>query len=159
MTRTPKPDRAPESPDLDGIATHRLGAIEQRYTSQRRALVTALRDAGRPVSIADLLGADGSFVQSSLYRNLVVLEQAGLVIRVMAQDDFVRYELSEDLVDHHHHLICTTCSRIDDFAISIDDEHELLKALERRAKRAGFVVSGHRLDLVGTCANCNAANL
>ena len=78
---------------------------------------------------------------------------------VMINNIFAQFVANEIVVGHHHHLICTTCSRIDDFAISIDDEHELLKALGRRAKRAGFVVSGHRLDLVGTCANCNAANL
>ncbi len=142
---------------LDAIAAERLAAIEQRYTSQRRALVNALQQAGRPVSIADLLDANKSFVQSSLYRNLVVLEQAQLVIRVVAHDDFAHYELGEELIDHHHHLICTTCGRIDDFEISSDDEHELLKALQRSAKRAGFSVSGHRLDLVGTCATCKAA--
>ncbi len=144
--------------DLDTIAGERLAAIDQRYTSGRQALMTALRLAGRPLSIAELLDSNRSFVQSSIYRNLVVLEQAKLVARVVAHDDLARYELGEDLVDHHHHLMCTTCGRIDDFEITIEDEHELLKALKRSARRAGFAVEGHRLDLVGVCKECRATS-
>ena len=53
-----------------------------------------------------------------MYRNLVVLEQAGVVRRVTSTDDFARYELAEDLTEHHHHLICSSCGTVDDFTAS-----------------------------------------
>ena len=34
--------------------------------------------------------------QSSAYRNLAVLEQAGVIRRVITDDDFARFELDED---------------------------------------------------------------
>jgi Fe2+ or Zn2+ uptake regulation protein len=52
---------------------------------------------------------------SSIYRNLVVLEQAGAVTRYPgAGGGHARYELSEELVGHHHHLVCSRCGRIED---------------------------------------------
>ena len=46
-----------------------------------------------------------------------MLEQAGVVHRVVATDEFTRYELAEDLTEHHHHLICSSCGAVADFTI------------------------------------------
>ena len=40
-----------------------------------------------------------SLAQSSAYRNLVVLEQAGAVNRIVTADDFARFELAQDLTE------------------------------------------------------------
>ena len=63
--------------------------------------------------------------QSSAYRNLAVLERAGVVHRIVTSDEFARYELAEDLTHHHHHLICSTCGGVTDFEVSDAVEHEL----------------------------------
>ncbi|MBW3645513.1 MAG: transcriptional repressor, partial [Actinobacteria bacterium] len=124
--------------DLHATTAARLGAVQQRYTPKRRALVDILADAGQPLAIPDILTRGASLAQSSVYRNLVVLEQAGVVRRVVSTDDYARYELAEDLTEHHHHLICSSCGSIDDFTASSGFERTVAKALVEIAKDTGF---------------------
>ena len=141
--------------ELHTTATARLRADGQRYTAQRRAIVTLLEAIDQPLTIPQLLGRQPGLAQSSAYRNLAVLERAGVVHRIVTSDEFARYELAEDLTHHHHHLICSSCGEVTDFEVSPTMETALEAALARVAKRAGFSVGTHRLDLVGTCAGCS----
>lgn len=141
--------------DLHTTATARLRADGQRYTAQRQAIVTLLAALDQPLTIPQLLGRQPGLAQSSAYRNLAVLERAGVVHRIVTSDEFARYELAEDLTHHHHHLICSSCGEVTDFEVSPTMETALEAALARVAKRAGFRVGTHRLDLVGTCAGCS----
>ena len=140
--------------DLHATAASRLRADGQRYTRNRRTLVEALDESDRPVSIPELLGGRRDLAQSSAYRNLAVLERAGVVRRIVTSDEFARYELAEDLTEHHHHLICSVCGAVTDFTVPTDVEQALDKALARVARSASFVIDAHRLDLVGICAMC-----
>lgn len=140
--------------DLHATATSRLQADGQRYTSRRRALVELLAEVDQPRTIPQLLEQRRDLAQSSAYRNLAVLERAGVVHRVVTTDEFARYELAEDLTEHHHHLICARCGDVVDFTVPTEVEHEIESALAKVAKRAGFHTTGHRLDLVGVCAGC-----
>lgn len=142
------------STDVHELAAVRLRAHEQRYTRSRRAIVDALATAGAPLSIPQLLERDRSLAQSSTYRNLTELEQAGVVHRIVTADEFSRYELAEGLAAHHHHLICSHCGDVRDFTVSPALEAELGRALDRIAGEHGFAADHHRLDLVGTCAGC-----
>ena len=74
--------------ELHATVEERLRAVGQRYTANRRALVDALVRARGPVSIGDLLVGRRALPQSSAYRNLAVLEQAGVIRRVITDDDF-----------------------------------------------------------------------
>lgn len=141
--------------ELDELVIARLRAAEQRYTRGRRRIIDALREHQGPMTIPQILDTDGRLAQSSVYRNLVILEEVGVVTRIVTSDDFARYELAEDITDHHHHhLICTTCGGVVDFSLQPKVEAELERALRHAAKRSSFAVDGHRLDLVGTCADC-----
>ena len=142
------------SSDLHEIAASRLRQTDQRYTKNRRAIVTALAASDRPVSIPELLSARKGLPQSSAYRNLGLLEEAGVVRRVLGGGEFARYELAEDLTEHHHHFICSTCGAVEDFTLSADIETTVERALKRAARRSQFEGIHHRLDLVGVCAHC-----
>jgi len=143
--------------DLHGIAAQRLAVLGQRYTTGRQRIVRQFDGADRPLSIPDLLKADGDLVQSSLYRNLTVLEQAGVVHRVVTTGDFARYELAEDLTDHHHHhLICSGCGLVDDIVVPDAIEKSVEQFLRRVSRKQGFKPSSHRLDVIGLCAACAA---
>jgi Fur family transcriptional regulator, ferric uptake regulator len=131
-----------------------MRAVDQMYTSGRRELVELLVGLGRPATIPDLLETRPKLTQSSVYRNLAVLEEFGVVQKVVSSDDRARYELSEDLMGHHHHLICSTCGRVDDFVVPTQAERDLEAILERAVHATGFQPSGHRLDIVGICATC-----
>ncbi len=141
--------------DLHATAASRLRDDGQRYTTQRRALVDLLVTVDQPLTIPQLLERQPGLAQSSAYRNLAVLERAGVVHRIVTSDEFARYELTEDLTHHHHHLICSSCGDVTDFEVSATVEQELESALRSVARRTGFHVRTHRLDLVGTCARCS----
>jgi len=150
---------AHDHPHIDpaGLAhevASRLATVGQRLTGTRRAIVEALAHAEKPLSIPEILSAGPGLAQSSVYRNLAVLERAGAVTRVVTTDEWARFELSEALTGHHHHLVCSRCGAVDDVRIPDDIESDLDRALEILAQRAGFQLQHHRLDLVGVCSAC-----
>lgn len=140
--------------DVDDEVAGLLRRADQRYTNGRRRLVAVLQSGGGPLTITQILAADTSLPQSSVYRNLTILEEVGAVTRIVTRDDFARYELAEHLTGHHHHLICGECGDVADFALDNRTESSLDKALHRAAAEAGFDIEAHRLDLLGTCADC-----
>lgn len=132
-----------------------LRSGEHRYTTGRQRVIAALHAAGAPVTIPQILDVEPSLAQSSAYRNLAILEEVGAVERIVTHDDHARYELAETLTDdHHHHLICTTCGAVTDFELPPRIERTLDEAFAASAKAANFRIDGHRLDLVGACADC-----
>ncbi len=139
---------------MHATAGDRLRNDHQRYTSGRRLIVAALAAADGPLSINDLLQACTGLAQSSAYRNLTVLERAGVVRRFVGPDDFARYELAEQLTEHHHHLVCERCGRVTDFVMPDDLEGDLGARLRGVAERYDFDAFDHQLDLVGVCARC-----
>jgi Fur family ferric uptake transcriptional regulator len=134
---------------------HRLAGAGQRYSPVRRAIVTALAEADRPRSVADLVAAVAGLAVSSAYRNLGVLGDVGAVERVAAGDDAGRYELAEAVTEqHHHHLVCTGCGLVLDYEPPAALERQVVIGLDAVARRSGFTPESHRLDLFGRCADC-----
>ncbi len=140
--------------ELDETIVNRLHVDRQRYTPSRRSIVHELERSDRPMSIPELLAAHDGLAQSSAYRNLAVLERAGVVRRIVTHDDFARYELAEDLTEHHHHLVCTTCGIVEDVTLPAPVETVLDDCLQEIADAHGFTGADHQLELIGTCARC-----
>jgi Fe2+ or Zn2+ uptake regulation protein len=143
-----------EAADIAQHVATKLDEIGQRFTSGRRMIVESLTAAQRPLSIPEILETTTGLAQSSAYRNLTVLENAGVVVRVITTDEWARFELSEDITGHHHHMVCSVCGAVDDVRIPDSIEHELDSALSKVASKAGFVMAHHRLDVVGVCKEC-----
>jgi len=141
--------------DLHRDVADRLARVEQRYTSRRRALVDVLARAGRPVTIGDIAELEPELPRSSVYRNLVDLEAAGVVSRIQAIDTFARYELAEELTGHHHHLVCLGCGAVEDMSPPAALERSVARAIVELASSDGFTVQSHRLDLLGLCNACS----
>lgn len=144
----------PSLHDLDVEVARRVGRAGHRYTANRQALVRILAQADRPLTTAEVVGRGRGLPQSSVYRNLSVLEGARVVQRIAGGDGFTRFELAEDLAGHHHHLICTDCGIVADFTVPGPVEQRLESALVEAAAAAGFRAEHHRLDLVGRCSDC-----
>lgn len=141
--------------DLHAEAERRLSAIDSRYTSGRRALVEVFARTGRPMSLSEVMAADNRLVQSSAYRNLAVLEEAGVVRRIVTADDRTRYELAESITGrHHHHLICAVCGKVEDFVVSAAVEAAIEAELAAVARKRRFDAVAHQVDLTGRCADC-----
>ncbi len=132
-----------------------LARVEQRYTPGRRAIIDVLAAADRPLTVPEILAAAGPVVpQSSAYRSLTVLTEAGAVRRVAGTDELGRFELAEDLSGHHHHLHCVECGTVADVPALPRLERALDAAAQVASEQTGFDVIEHRIDLVGRCSGC-----
>jgi Fur family transcriptional regulator, ferric uptake regulator len=145
--------------DIDDIALHRLRKDGQRLTTGRQLILRTLQDAAGPITIPTILRLQPSLAQSSVYRNLSVLEHAGLVSKISMGDEHAHYELGEEITNnHHHHLMCTSCGSVSDVTLPASAERSLDKALREAANGAAFELHQHRLDLLGRCAECVTNN-
>lgn len=132
-----------------------LEQVGQRYTPGRRVLVDALAGAGKPVSLPELLQLLPGTPQSSAYRNLAVLTEAGAVQRLPSTDEFGRFELAEALTGHHHHhLQCTACGGVTDVELAKNLEDVLRRTESDLATRTGFTVTSHLVSFEGVCLRC-----
>lgn len=140
--------------DLHSVVERRLRLIDQRYTTGRRAIVDLLVSAGHPVTIGDIAERLPGLPRSSAYRHLTDLHSAGLVRRVTANDEFTRFELAEDLTEHHHHLLCVSCGKVIDVTLPAGFEQQAAAAIRALADAEGFQAHSHRLDVLGMCSAC-----
>ncbi len=146
--------------DVHALAATCLSVAAQRYTTNRRQLVEILHRSSGPLTIAGILAVESGLPQSSAYRNLTILEEAGVVQRIATSDDHARFELSEMITgQHHHHLICDRCGMIFDVTLPAELEEALEASLSAQASAMGFVGDHHRVDLVGTCAECEQSSV
>lgn len=136
--------------------SERLADDGQRYTDNRRELVDVLVGEGQPMTIPEILERRTELAQSSVYRNLTVLEKAKVVTKVVTNSEWGRYELAEDLMGHHHHLICSGCGLVRDIELPARLERSISAVLVELGDTNGFVIEEHRLDLVGRCESCAA---
>lgn len=144
------------APSVHDAVASRLAQVDQRYTPLRRALVETLAVTPRPLTVPEIVAAAPQLPQSSAYRNVTVLMEAGVVRRVAGADDHGRFELAEEISGHHHHLVCMTCGSVEDVSPSPALERALRAMAGTVAAEQGFLIDEHRLDLVGTCAACRA---
>lgn len=139
---------------LHELVEARLRRADLRYTSGRRAIVELLASAGHPVSISDIAAELPDVPRSSAYRHLVDLQGARVVRRIAAEDEFARFELAEDLTEHHHHLLCVTCGGVIDVTPTPAFERVVAKMVQELAAQRGFRPIAHALDVIGHCASC-----
>jgi Fur family transcriptional regulator, ferric uptake regulator len=133
-------------------ANERLRATGRRSGAARAAVVDLLADESCCLSAQELharLRAGGAAVGvASVYRALDQLAALGLVQRVDVGDGIARYERAVG-EDHHHHVVCHDCGKVEPFA-----DESLEHAITLATNRLGYDVSGHELVLRGACADC-----
>ncbi len=85
---------------------------------------------------------------ATVYRTMKLLTDEGLAIERQFGDGQTRFEnVPED--GHHDHIICIKCSKIAEF------HNEKIEELqEETAKKLGFKVLRHKLELYGYCSDC-----
>lgn len=88
--------------------------------------------------------------RATVYRTLSLLEEMGLVRKVIHGERHRHYEAVLPR-RHHDHLICARCGRIVEFR-----EPEIERLQEEVARRHGFEIVGHTLEIVGICPKCRA---
>lgn len=132
-----------------------------RFTQPRKIILDVLDGT------TDHLSAEDIFMKvhptypniglTTVYRNLEVLEEMGIIGKFHFGDGRHRYELvqSPKKPGHHHHLICTGCKQIIDYDDFVDKEVEFLEKVELALSlRHDFQITGHMIQFYGICRTC-----
>jgi Fur family ferric uptake transcriptional regulator len=132
-----------------------------RLTVSREAILDTLSKTSKHLSAEDIYFTVHkkypNIGLTTVYRTLELLVQSGLIFKFDFGDGRARYELSEGLHNkpHHHHLVCTNCSRVIDYTDFIDEEIELLNRTEKElSKKFNFKITNHLIQFYGLCDKC-----
>ncbi len=121
-----------------------------KATSERLSILEVLDKAKKPLSIKEIrekLRSDAAD-QATIYRTIESLRKNNVVRTVNFEHDHNHYELVD--TNHHHHIICEKCGRVED--ISKCDTTNLEKQV---ARTSGFTkISHHSLEFFGLCKSC-----
>jgi Fur family transcriptional regulator, ferric uptake regulator len=132
---------------LRGAGYHRGGA--------RDAVIDLLAGQSCALSaqeIDDRLRSERRAVgRASVYRALEQLAELRLVARVEVGDGIARYEPNHPGGEHHHHVVCERCGRIQAF-----EDPDLESAIHSLSRRLSFDVGEHDVVLRGECAECRS---
>lgn len=121
-----------------------------RQTKQREAILSLLRSA-RSHPTADQVYDEvrkevPNISKGTVYRNLKVLQQMGLISEISLNGSLSRFEAKRE---SHYHFRCERCGRVFDLDEPVNQELD-----QRIAKRTGFVVTHHQTDFRGLCRDC-----
>jgi len=137
------------------VALERLRRESGRTGAARQVVVDFLGRQDCCVSaqeIHDAVRAGGARLGiASVYRTLEGLGELGLVQRVDLGDGISRYERIDPTGDHHHHLVCDDCGKVEPF-----EDPALEAAIVGVAGGKGYDVAAHDVVLRGSCGACQA---
>ena len=125
----------------------------KRITHQRRILVDHVFQRHDHFDADELIlnlaqQSDSSKVsRPTVYRTLNELVDAGLLRRMTFNGRSV-YEHDYGYPQHDH-MICDKCGELIEF-----HNDEISELIEKIASADGFLRTGHRLEVYGTCENC-----
>jgi len=94
-----------------------------------------------------LLSEDEDIGLATVYRVLTQFEAAGLVTRHHFEGGNSVFELATG--DHHDHIMCIKCGRVDEFTDEIIEVRQ-----NQIAEKLGYELTDHALYLYGFCPNC-----
>jgi Fur family ferric uptake transcriptional regulator len=127
-----------------------------KYTPERKRILEAACSMDNHFEADDLyltLRKSGGrrISRATVYRTLPLLEESGLIRRVIFIDKHTHYEQVYDHL-HHEHLICLKCGKIIEFY-----RQSLEDALDDIARENRFTPVAHKLEITGYCDDCSRA--
>ncbi len=132
--------------DLE-LIIQRLGLRGHRVTGSRRRVLDALLAAPAHFTVDDVLQRTDGVGRATVFRTMKLLQDLNVVCRVMMEDGSLHYRISAR--GHHHHLVCRSCGRVEDFATC--DVSTLVRELSSSTE---YEIEGHWLEVYGRCQNC-----
>ena len=136
--------------DLDNIIKN-LKSSGFRMTKARRSIIGHFFDSKLPLSPFDLLKilkikSHISPDKTTVYRELEFLKKKKIIKEIhLETEKEKRYEINRE---HHHHVVCKKCEKIEDIEIGKNLEKKILQ------KIPNFINLEHSLEFYGICLNC-----
>jgi Fur family peroxide stress response transcriptional regulator len=119
-------------------------------TIQRRVVLNALLDRDDHPTVdqlfEDVKGRMPGVSRTTIYRALETLVELGLARRTNHFEASARFDGN---TDHHHHLVCRRCNRVEDI-----DHPSLKKFTPPSLGNIAFEVLDYSIHLEGLCAEC-----
>ena len=129
-------------------------SARQRKTRQLEAVLSAVRGMTDFQSAADIftkLHLNRTPVGlATVYRNLAALAEDGVLDTVKSADGTTLYRECESS-EHHHHLVCRSCGKTEEFHLK-----GLEETLNEMGREMGFSALRHTVELTGLCPQCSA---
>ena len=123
-----------------------------KRTAQRDLILDVFLRTEEHLSSEDLYRLvqkeDRSIGQTTVYRTLKLLTDAGLAREVRFGDGRTRYEHNYKH-QHHDHMICTECGKLIEFFSA-----ELEAIQDAMAAKYRFEPTNHSLRIFGICVDC-----
>jgi Fur family peroxide stress response transcriptional regulator len=124
--------------------------MNRRETKQREAILRILRNTRSHPTAGHIYGEVRKDIpnvsKGTVYRNLQVLQEMGLVAELNLNGTVSRFEAKQE---DHYHFRCEKCGRVSDIDMPVD------KDLDHEAeKRTGLKISSHQLEFHGLCKEC-----
>ena len=133
-----------------------LATLEEKLKSQGHSMTTVRKTVfmslldKEPQTMAEIANSLKDTVdRASVYRSIALFEELGIVERLQLGWKY-KIELSDSFAAHHHHITCTSCGRVQAFEESSVIEFEL----KQLANEAGFLETGHQVEIRGICTQC-----
>ena len=138
--------------DAFAVFKERLKRQGFKSTAQRDDIARVFFDARRHISVEELYRevkrVNPRIGYATVYRTMKLLKDHGLASESHFHDGEARYESALE-AHHHDHMICVNCGKIDEFS------EAKIEALQGEvARRSGFRITGHKLELYGLCKAC-----
>ena len=125
-----------------------------KATRQRELIARAFFATNTHISAEALYrrvsGRDRRIGLVTVYRTLKLLKEAGLAHERQFGEGRALFEHASS-ERHHDHMICTHCGKITEF-----ENCEIEELQEQVARRFGFTLQDHKLELYGRCKDCRA---
>lgn len=133
-----------------GSLVERLRSAGFRVTTARRALLAALVSSSEHVTADDLTARVQAWHpdvhESTIYRCLEALEDAGLVEHTHLGHGRAIYHLSDDA---HQHLVCESCGHVVEVPDSV-----FTPLADAVRDDYGFILAAKHFALAGRCSSC-----
>jgi Fur family transcriptional regulator, ferric uptake regulator len=133
-----------------------LDVAGYRLTGPRRAVADLIADYDGHFTAAELETAARErglgVSRATLFRALELLTELHVVERLDLPSGEHAYVPCRRT--HHHHLVCSRCGRVAEV-----EDCGIADAVAEIARRSGFKIDSHRLELFGLCRHCQAKAL
>lgn len=133
-------------------AENRMKKCGHRASVTRDVLIDILTEAKQPLSVPEIIAnmkeKNTVVNKSTVYREIEKLLNHDIVKEIYLEADKTRYEIANK--DHHHHIMCVSCKRVDDVPIEKDVEHHE-KVIKNTLQ---YTVINHSLEFFGVCKSC-----
>ena len=128
-----------------------------KKTQQRETILEVFLQSKRHMTVEELHNQvkyrDPTIGLTTVYRTIKLFDELAITKFVWFGSNS-KIELSEDFVEHHHHIVCQSCGRIEKI-----DQTAIEKTILKTALKKRYKLTGHHVEILGLCRDCQTKTL